>query len=97
MDVRAWIGLCINWISVASSCLSYSVKVLRTYGRLQIDFPPQTRTALVKKMWAEFERAGVELNAVHYGTMLTVIAENGHGDFSPEVISISLVFVLFAK
>ena len=43
-------------------------------------------------MWAEFERAGVELNAVHYGTMLTVIAENGHGDFSPEVFSLFLYF-----
>ena len=64
---------------------SYSPKVLRTYGRLQIDFPPKARTALLKKMWSELEKAGVEYTATHYATLLTVLAENGQGDFSPEV------------
>ena len=64
---------------------SYSPKVLRTYGRLQIDFPPKARTALLNKMWSELEKAGVEYTATHYATLLTVLAENGQGDFSPEV------------
>ena len=43
---------------------------------------------MVKKMWGEFERAGVELSAAHYGTLLTVLADNGHGHFSPKVNSV---------
>ena len=46
----------------------------------------------MKKMWDEFERAGVELGAVHYGTLLKVLAGNGHGDFSPEVIPFKSIF-----
>ena len=68
---------------------TYSPKVLRTYGRLQIDFPPKARTALQKKMWSELEKAGVEYTATHYATLLTVLAENGQGDFSPEVNTLS--------
>ena len=66
-------------------------KVLKTYGRLQIDFPPKTRTALLKKMWSELEKAGVEYTATHYATLLTVLAENGQGDFSPEVITLNSI------
>ena len=71
---------------LSASLLScyYSVKVLQTYGRMQVDFSPQTRTTLLKEMWGEFERAGVKLTAAHYGTFLTVLADNGHDDFSPE-------------
>ena len=39
-------------------------------------------------MWGEFERAGVELSAAHYGTLLTVLADNGHGHLSPKVNSV---------
>ena len=70
-----------------------SPKVLKTYGRLQIDFPPKTRTALLKKMWSELEKAGMEYTATHYATLLTVLAENGQGDFSPEVITLKSITI----
>ena len=38
------------------------------------------RTALLKKMWSELEKAGVEYTATHYATLLTVLAENGQGN-----------------
>lgn len=59
-----------------SISVSNSVSLLRLYGSILFDEPPAKRLKLADELWEKYKKHGIQLEVMHYNTLLAVYNMN---------------------